>query len=334
MKELIATPDATGKRLDQWLAAALGPELSRSRVQALIAEGHVTIDGVPARGTKQKLNEGMTIAIVLPEPEPAEPMGENIPLAILYEDNDLIVIDKPAGLVVHPGNGNWTGTLVNALIYHCGDSLSGIGGIRRPGIVHRLDKDTSGVMVVAKNDKAHRSLSEQFADHGRTGELERAYLALVWGMTERPQGSIDAYLGRSHRDRTKQAVVSETREDARHAVTHYTTVEKFGTREDATALASLVECRLETGRTHQIRVHMAHTGHPLVGDMDYGSSYKTKANKLPAPLKEAVQNFHRQALHAWLLAFVHPATDELMRFEAPLPEDMKHLLESFRDHSI
>ncbi len=205
----------------------MGPELSRSRVQSLIADGHVTIDGAPARETKQKLREGMNIAIVLPEPEPAEPQGENIPLDILYEDDDLIVINKPAGLVVHPGNGNWTGTLVNALIYQCGDSLSGIGGIRRPGIVHRLDKDTSGVMVVAKNDRAHRHLSEQFADHGRTGDLERAYLALVWGMTERPQGTVDAYLGRSHRDRTKQAVVHEEREDARHAITHYATVEKF-----------------------------------------------------------------------------------------------------------
>ncbi|MGU3400342.1 RluA family pseudouridine synthase [Brucellaceae bacterium D45D] len=334
LKELIAAPDAAGKRLDQWLAAALGPELSRSRVQSLIAEGHVTVDGVPAREARQKLREGMKITVVLPEPEPAEPQGENIALNILYEDDDLIVIDKPSGLVVHPGNGNWTGTLVNALIYHCGDSLSGIGGVRRPGIVHRLDKDTSGVLVVAKNDRAHRHLSDQFADHGRTGELERSYIALVWGMTERPQGSIDAHLGRSHRDRTKQAVVRDDREDARHAVTHYTTLEKFGARADATALASLVECRLETGRTHQIRVHMAHLGHPLIGDMDYGGSYKTKANKLPDPLKEAVQNFPRQALHARILAFIHPATGELMRFESPLPADMNHLVESFRSHSI
>ncbi len=320
--------------MDQWLAAALGPELSRSRVQSLIADGHVTVDGAPVRESRLKLREGMRIAVATPEPEPAEPQPENIPLDILYEDADVAVIDKPAGLVVHPGAGNWTGTLVNALLYHCGDSLSGIGGIRRPGIVHRLDKDTSGVMVVAKNDRAHRSLSEQFADHGRTGDLERAYLALVWGMTERPQGVIDAALGRSHRDRTRQAVVREEREDARHAVTHYATVEKFGARADATALASLVECRLETGRTHQIRVHMAHIGHPLVGDMDYGSAFKTKVNKLPEPLKEAVEGFHRQALHAWLLAFTHPATGELMRFEAPIPEDMAALLENFRRHTI
>ncbi|MFC4626267.1 RluA family pseudouridine synthase [Daeguia caeni] len=329
LKELITDSEAAGKRLDQWLAAALGPELSRSRVQSLIADGHVTVNGAPARETKQKLREGMTITIALPEPEPAEPQPENIPLDILYEDDDLIVVNKPAGLVVHPGNGNWTGTLVNALIYHCGDTLSGIGGIRRPGIVHRLDKDTSGVMVVAKNDHAHRHLSAQFADHGRTGELERCYVALVWGMMERPQGTIETYLGRSHRDRTKQAVVDEMRDDARYAITHYATIEKFGPREDATALASLVECRLETGRTHQIRVHMAHIGHPLVGDMDYGSAYKTKANKLAEPLKEAVNGFTRQALHAAQLAFEHPTTNAIMSFESPMPGDMSDLVEKF-----
>lgn len=334
MKEIIADTDATGKRLDQWLAARLSPDLSRSRVQSLIADGHVKVDGTPVLEAKYKLRDGMSIILTLPEPEPAEPQGEDIPLDILHEDDDLIVINKPAGLVVHPGNGNWTGTLVNALIHHCGDTLSGIGGVKRPGIVHRLDKDTSGVMVVAKNDHAHRHLSEQFADHGRTGDLERAYVALVWGTPERPQGTIDAYLGRSHRDRTKQAVVREDREDARHAVTHFTVLERFDEREDATALASLVECRLETGRTHQIRVHMAHIGHPLVGDMDYGSAYKTKANRLAPPLKEAVHAFLRQALHAKLLVFTHPTTDELMHFEAPVPADMQSLLEQFRKHAV
>ena len=333
LKELIADTNAAGKRLDQWLAAELGPELSRSRVQSLITEGHVTLDGSPVHETKQKLREGMKITVRLPEPQAAEPEAENIPLDILYEDEDLIVVNKPAGLVVHPGNGNWTGTLVNALIYHCGDSLSGIGGIKRPGIVHRLDKDTSGVLVVAKNDHAHRHLSQQFADHGRTGDLERAYLALIWGMTERPQGTIETYLARSHRDRTKQAVVNENRADARHAITHYATMEVYGSRQDATALASLVECRLETGRTHQIRVHMAHLGNPLVGDMDYGSAYKTKANKLAAPLQETVRAFARQALHARLLAFTHPVTEKTMRFETPLPKDMADLVEQFRIHS-
>lgn len=333
MKELITDPDAAGRRLDQWLAEALGPELSRSRVQSLIADGHVTIDNVPARETKQKLRDGMVIAITMPEPEPATPLGEDIPLDLIYEDDDLIVVNKPAGLVVHPGNGNWTGTLVNALIHHCGNSLSGIGGIRRPGIVHRLDKDTSGVLVVAKNDKAHRHLSEQFADHGRTGSLERAYLALVWGMPERPQGIIDAFLARSHSDRTKQAVVREDREDARHAITHYNIIDRFAETEEAKALATLVECRLETGRTHQIRVHMAHIGHPLIGDMDYGSAFKTKANKLVPELKESVTNFKRQALHARLLAFEHPQDNRLMRFEVPLPADMQKLCDDFHRYA-
>ncbi|MBB2973549.1 RluA family pseudouridine synthase [Mesorhizobium sp. RMAD-H1] len=330
MKELIADADAAGKRLDQWLAIQLAPDLSRSRIQSLIAEGQVTVDGRPVHEPKHKLREGALILLQMPEPEPAEPEGENIPLDILHEDNDVIVINKPAGLVVHPGNGNWTGTLVNALIHHCGDTLSGIGGVRRPGIVHRLDKETSGVMVVAKNDRAHRQLSAQFADHGRTGDLERAYMALVWGTTDRATGTVDAPLGRSHRDRTRQAVVNENREDARHAVTHYSVVEKFGQREDATALASLIECRLETGRTHQIRVHMAHIGHPLIGDMEYGSAFKTKANKLAEPLKQVVTAFPRQALHARLLSFAHPANDVVMRFEAPLPEDMAQLLAAFR----
>jgi 23S rRNA pseudouridine1911/1915/1917 synthase len=333
LKELIADASAAGKRLDQWLAAALAPDLSRSRIQSLIADGQVTVDGTPVREPKHKLREGMAILIEMPEPEPAEPMGEDIPLDILHEDDDVIVINKPAGLVVHPGNGNWTGTLVNALIHHCGDTLSGIGGVRRPGIVHRLDKETSGVMVVAKNDRAHRHLSEQFADHGRTGDLERAYLALVWGTTDRTHGTVDAPLGRSHRDRTRQAVVNENRDDARHAVTHYSLIEKFGAKEDATALASLIECRLETGRTHQIRVHMAHIGHPLVGDMEYGSAFKTKANKLAEPLKQVVTDFARQALHARLLTFAHPADDVIMSFEAPLPKDMAELVEAFRAHA-
>ena len=244
------------------------------------------------------------------------------------------MVNKPAGLVVHPGNGNWTGTLVNALIHHCGDSLSGIGGVKRPGIVHRLDKDTSGVLVVAKHDKAHNNLSAQFADHGRNGALERAYVALVWGMPERPAGTVDAFLGRSHRDRTKQAVVKEDREDARYAITHYKIEERFGENNDATALASLIECRLETGRTHQIRVHMAHIGHPLIGDSEYGGAFKTKANRLTDALKETVQNFQRQALHARLLAFEHPMTGEFMEFTAEVPEDMQKLLEAFRYGSL
>ncbi|MEK1890741.1 MAG: RluA family pseudouridine synthase [Phyllobacterium sp.] len=330
MKELITDSEAVGKRLDAWLSARLAPDLSRNRIQSLIGEGQVSIDGKVIREAKHKLREGSNIAIAVPEPEDATPKGEEIALDILYEDKDLIVINKPAGLVVHPGNGNWSGTLVNALIHHCGDTLSGIGGVKRPGIVHRLDKETSGVIVVAKNDLSHRHLSAQFADHGRTGDLERAYLAIVWGTPDRKSGSVDAPLGRSHRDRTKQAVVHEDREDARHAVTHFDVQEKFGAKDDATALAALIECRLETGRTHQIRVHMAHIGHPLVGDLDYGSAYKTKANKLAEPLQGIVKRFSRQALHARLLAFEHPSTGEIMHFEAPVPDDMAGLLDAFR----
>ncbi|MBZ9859512.1 RluA family pseudouridine synthase [Mesorhizobium sp. CA12] len=326
---LEAGADAAGQRLDQWLAAKLGPELSRSRVQALIKQGAVSIAGRKVLEAKRKLAVGETIEILVPAPEPAEPQGEDIALDILYEDEELIVINKPAGLVVHPGAGNWTGTLVNALIHHCGDSLSGIGGVRRPGIVHRLDKETSGVMVVAKTDRAHKALSEAFADHGRTGDLERAYLALVWGIPQRPTGTIEAALGRAA-DRVRRAVVPESRDDARHAVTHFSTVERFGERQQAFATASLVECRLETGRTHQIRVHMAHIGHPVIGDPDYGQAFRTKANRLPEPLKAKVKAFPRQALHAWLLEFRHPTTHLTMTFEAPIPGDMEELVGDFR----
>lgn len=332
LKEIITGADAAGRRIDQWLAEQLAPDLSRNRIQSLITKGHVSVNGKAVTEPKTKLASGVVISLTLPEPESADPLPEKIALNILYEDDDLIVINKPAGLVVHPGNGNWNGTLVNALIYHCGDSLSGIGGIKRPGIVHRLDKDTSGILVVAKNDHAHRHLSAQFADHGLTGELKRAYLALVWGAPPRPAGTIDAYLARSQRDRTKQAVVNESRQDARHAVTHFTVLEKFAPQDDATALASLVECRLETGRTHQIRVHMAHIGHPLIGDATYGGSFKTKANKLDEPLKNTVDAFNRQALHAYLLEFLHPADERLMQFTTPPPADMQELLNQFRQH--
>jgi len=236
------------------------------------------------------------------------------------------VIEKPAGLVVHPGAGNERGTLVNALIAHCGDSLSGIGGVKRPGIVHRLDKHTSGLLVVAKNDRAHKALSEQFADHGRTGPLERAYLALVWGGLDRPYGTVSAALGRSSSNREKMAVVGEDR--GRHAVTHYELLEPLPSAPDPAA--SLVRCTLETGRTHQIRVHMAHLGHPLMGDDLYGSGFKTKANRLWLSARDALTALGRQALHAAVLGFAHPRTGETLRFESPLPADMERLLESLR----
>lgn len=328
LKVLVAGADAAGTRLDVWLAAALAPEISRNRAQNLIRQGAVAVGDRPVVEPRHKLAAGDTVSIAQPAPEAPEPKGEPIPLVILHEDNELIVIDKPAGLVVHPGPGNWTGTLVNALIHHCGDSLSGIGGVKRPGIVHRLDKDTSGVMVVAKTDRAHRALAEAFADHGVEGDLERAYAALVWGAPTRQAGSIDAPLGRSTRDRMLRAVVPPGRDDARSAVTRFSVEQRFGDPEKP--VAALVECRLETGRTHQIRVHLAHIGHPVIGDPDYGQAFRTKANKLPEPPRTMVQAFPRQALHARLLAFRHPHTQILMRFEAPLPADMADLVEGFR----
>lgn len=327
-KVLTAGEDAQG-RLDAWLATELDGEFSRSRLKALIEQGVVTINGRACTEPKKKISPGDTIEITLPEPEDPEPKGENIPLEVLYEDADVIVIAKPAGLVVHPGAGNWTGTLVNALIYHCGDSLSGIGGVKRPGIVHRLDKDTTGVMVAAKNDAAHRHLADQFADHGRTGPLERAYMAVVWGRPNGLKGTIDAPLGRAG-DRTKRTVKKEDTDDARHAVTHYQVMERFHEKPDATSLAALIECRLETGRTHQIRVHMAHVGTPLIGDQDYSLGFKTKVNLLPEHARDVVSRFPRQALHAFLLAFEHPRTGEVMEFEAPVPKDMAELLEALR----
>nr|WP_272214319.1 RluA family pseudouridine synthase [Marinicella sp. W31]MDC2879794.1 RluA family pseudouridine synthase [Marinicella sp. W31] len=286
------------------------------------------MDGTPATEPSRKVKPGTEITIIVPEAEEAEPEGEDIPLDILHEDDDIIVINKQAGLVVHPGAGNWTGTLVNALIHHCGDTLSGIGGVKRPGIVHRLDKDTTGVMIVAKNDAAHQALAAQFADHGRTGPLKRAYKALIWGRPRSLHGTIDAPLGRGS-DRIRRAVKSADSANADFAITHYTVEKRFGERQDGTALASLVECRLETGRTHQIRVHMAHLGHPLIGDNLYGSGFKTKANLLDEPASSLVRGFPRQALHAALLVIEHPAMGEEMSFEAALPEDMAALCKAF-----
>lgn len=327
-KVLIAGEDAEG-RLDSWLATEVGGDFSRSRLKALIEQGAVSINGKPVTEPKKKVHPQDRIEITMPEPQDPEPRGEDIPLDVEYEDEDLIVLVKPSGLVVHPGAGNWTGTLVNALIHHCGDTLSGIGGVKRPGIVHRLDKETSGVMVVAKNDNAHRHLAAQFADHGRTGPLERAYKAAVWGRPRTLRGTIDAALGRGG-DRTKRAVKHDDANDAREAITHYEVVERFNERPDGSSLASMVECRLETGRTHQIRVHMAHIGHPLIGDPEYGAAFRTKANLLEEPARSTVNRFPRQALHAYLLAFEHPRTGEVMEFESDLPDDMEALIDALR----
>ncbi|AQZ50797.1 RluA family pseudouridine synthase [Martelella mediterranea] len=321
-------PEGTKERLDAFIAREMGDGVSRTRVKALINAGAVSIDGKPATEPSRKVKGGEAISLIMPEAEDAEPEGEDIPLEILHEDGDIIVINKQAGLVVHPGAGNWTGTLVNALIHHCGDTLSGIGGVKRPGIVHRLDKDTTGVMVVAKNDAAHQSLAAQFADHGRTGPLQRAYKALIWGRPKMLHGTIDAPLGRAP-DRIRRAVKRADSADADFAITHYTVERRFGEKPDGSALASLVECRLETGRTHQIRVHMAHIGHPLIGDNMYGGGFKTKVNLLEEPAASLVRGFPRQALHAALLVIEHPSTGEEMRFEAPLPADMAALCAAF-----
>jgi 23S rRNA pseudouridine1911/1915/1917 synthase len=327
-KVLIAGADATG-RIDAWLAQALEGGLSRSRVKTLIEDGSVTVNGAPAKAPHQKVQAGDRVVVTMPEAEEPQPKGEDIPLEVLYEDDDLIVLVKPAGLVVHPAAGNWTGTLVNALIHHCGASLSGIGGVKRPGIVHRLDKETSGVMVVAKNDLAHAGLATQFADHGKTMKLERAYQAIVWGLPRPQKGTINAPLGRSS-DRLKRAVVSASADDARHAVTHYEVLERYHERPDATAIAARIVCRLETGRTHQIRVHMAHVGHPLIGDPDYGAAFRTKINLLPDEARPVVRRFARQALHAYLLQIEHPRSGEIMRFESDLPLDMMELIDALR----
>jgi 23S rRNA pseudouridine1911/1915/1917 synthase len=303
-------------RLDRVLAARR-PELSRSRLKALILAGQVSIAGAPVRDPAYHVAKGDTITIDVPEAVAAEPEGEAIALDITYEDDDIIVINKPKGLVVHPAAGHETGTLVNALIAHCGMSLSGIGGVKRPGIVHRLDKDTTGLMVAAKNDRAHKSLTEQFADHGRTGAMRRGYRAFAWGLPNRQRGTVDAPIDRHPHAREKMAV----RESGRQAITHWEITESFNGR-DGKPIAALLACQLETGRTHQIRVHLAHIGHPLLGDAVYGPHFKTKANALGPKAQAALAALGRQALHAYLLTIEHPRTGEILSWEAPLPEDL------------
>lgn len=326
-KRLAAEADAShaGMRLDRFLAERL-PELSRTRVQSLIKAGRVSLGRATIVDAKYRVKPNDRFRIDVPPAVPAEPGGEAIPLNVVYEDAELIVIDKPAGLVVHPGAGHAKGTLVNALIAHCGESLSGIGGVARPGIVHRLDKDTSGLMVVAKTDRAHRALAEQFADHGRTGEMERGYLALVWGAPSRPQGTIDAPIGRHPTSRTKMAVLPGK---GREAVTHWRVLETFGRKD--TPLASLIECTLETGRTHQVRVHLAHIGHPLIGDPLYGKGFKSKLRKLPEKLQGKIAALPRQALHAAHLAFLHPVRGTLLKFNSTLPGDLSEIVEAFKE---
>ena len=322
--EVTVAGDEGSPRLDRVLAARL-PELSRSRLKALILAGHITVRNAPIRDPAYHVAGGDTITIDVPEAVPAEPAGEDIALAIVYEDDDIIVVDKPRGLVVHPAAGHETGTLVNALIAHCGASLSGIGGVRRPGIVHRLDKDTTGLMVAAKNDRAHQSLTAQFADHGRTGEMRRGYMAFVWGVPNRQRGTVDAPIDRHPHAREKMAV----RQGGREAVTHWEVQETFNGR-DGRPVAALLACQLETGRTHQIRVHLAHIGHPLMGDGVYGPHFKTKASHLGPRSQAALGDLDRQALHAYLLVLKHPQTGGIMEWISDLPADLTLLRDCLR----
>ncbi len=313
------------ERLDKALASAY-PDISRARFQKLIADGHATVDGRVANDVGQKLKPGQSLEVTLPPPEPAEPQPEDIALDIVHEDKHLIVINKPPGLVVHPAAGHASGTLVNALLAHCSESLSGIGGVKRPGIVHRLDKDTSGLLVIAKSDKAHQALSEQFAAHGRDGNLQRTYVALVWGVPDRMHGTIHTRIARSTANRQKMAVTkSETQ--SREAITHYEVVERFG------EMASLIRCNLETGRTHQIRVHMAHIGHPVLGDATYGAGFKSAVARLSEPARLALNNLNQQALHAETLGFLHPSTGKPKLFSAPPRKPFQQLLRELRKQS-
>jgi 23S rRNA pseudouridine1911/1915/1917 synthase len=305
--EATIAPAADGWRLDRALADAV-PTLSRERLKVLIAAGAVTRAGVAARDAAKRAAAGDTFAVEIPLPAPAHNEAQDIPLVIAYEDEHLLVVDKPAGLVVHPAAGNADGTLVNALLHHCGGSLSGIGGVARPGIVHRIDKDTSGLLVVAKTDRAHEGLSRQFADHS----IERRYLAITAGEPRPAAGTVDAPLARSPHDRKKVAIVA----NGKRAVTHYRTLEGLGA-------AALVECRLETGRTHQVRVHLSSIGHPLLGDPVYG---RTKGEH-KAVLRTVLQahGFARQALHAARIGFIHPITRDFLAFDSPMPADMQEL---------
>jgi 23S rRNA pseudouridine1911/1915/1917 synthase len=297
-------PAHSGWRLDRALADAV-PTLSRERLKALIRSGAVEARGAPLRDPALKVRGDEAMKLAVPEPKPAHNEAQEIPLVIEFEDDHLLVVDKPAGLVVHPAAGNLDGTLVNALLHHCGGSLSGIGGVARPGIVHRIDKDTSGLLVVAKTDVAHEGLSKQFADHS----IERRYLAIVSGLPKASEGVVDAPLARSAVNRKKIAIVAEGR--GKRAVTHWKRLE-------ALRDAALVQCKLETGRTHQVRVHMASIGHPLLGDPVYGSSRSHRAL-----LKDL--GFERQALHAAVLGFVHPVTKHRLSFASGMPPDMQEL---------
>jgi 23S rRNA pseudouridine1911/1915/1917 synthase len=321
-REAHAGDDHAGWRLDRFLAAAL-PDFSRSRLQQLLESGAVTLGAATIKDANHRVKPGDGFTVTVPPTTPAVPQGQDIPLEVVYEDKDLIVINKPAGLVVHPAAGNPDGTLVNALIAHCGTDALAIGGEARPGIVHRLDKDTSGLLVAAKTERAMASLAKQFANH----TIERAYNAVVWGAPRDSTGLIESQIGRSPFDRKRMAVL---RGGGKLARTRYKVLEKFGPGDRP--FASLIECRLETGRTHQIRVHLTHLGHPLIGDPQYGRSRTAPRGKSDAELHafSAAAGFSRQALHAFVLGFQHPSLHKTLRFEAPWPADFADLVAALR----
>ena len=305
-----------GARLDKWLSAQIA-ELSRARIQSLLASGQVRLGGRTIDDASYRVKPGEEFHVRIPAPADTVLQAENIPLNIVYEDETLIVIDKPAGLVVHPGAGNWQGTLVHALLAHCGDSLSGIGGVKRPGIVHRLDKLTSGLLVAAKTGRAHEILAAQFAEHSVT----RSYLALVWGAPSPPRGRLVSQIGRSPSNRQKMAVRPS---GGKQAITNYETLQSYGNPQRP--VISLMRCRLETGRTHQIRVHLAHLGHPVVGDPVYGGKRQGAGRALTGDIRQLIPELGRQALHATTLGFTHPASGEVLLFESPLPGEISRLL--------
>ena len=312
------SPEQKGTRLDKFLSFFLenihkNYPISRNQVQRLIKNGYVTCEETEISDCSFKIKEGDVYLVQIPEPEEAEPMPENIPLDIVFEDNDLLVVNKPAGMTVHPAPGAYHGTLVNALLYHCRNNLSGIGGVKRPGIVHRIDKETSGLLVVAKNDLAHQKLSEQFFDHS----IERTYYAVVYGVPNPLEGIVSGNIGRSRFDRKKMALLKT---GGKHAVTHYKTLDCFKHS------ASLVQCNLETGRTHQIRVHLSSIGCSLIGDKLYQQNHKT-ALKFPLEVRRFLDTFPRQALHAATLGFIHPRSGKKMLFQTDYPEDFKELLQ-------
>jgi 23S rRNA pseudouridine1911/1915/1917 synthase len=306
--------EGAGERLDRFLAASLAG-FSRSRLKNLVESGQVSLAGHAVTDPNMRVKPGQIFTLAVPAPETALPEPQAMALDIRYEDEHLLVLDKPAGLVVHPAPGNPDGTLVNALLAHCGASLAGIGGVKRPGIVHRLDKDTSGLMVVAKDDATHRALARDFAAHTVT----RAYQAVVWGVPQPKSGEISGRIGRNPRDRKKMAVVTAR---GKAAITRYKVMKNFGTK------AALVECRLATGRTHQIRVHMTAIGNPLIGDPSYGKQSQSRLAGLPEKARKAAATLGRQALHAYLLGFTHPASGEYLEFRSRLPKDISKLIHS------